>query len=126
MKQARGESSSSILHLDSSSHAQNPCDETDFNSFRFYSIEVKEQIYWGEPAIVIFITDQSKKTILTIKNKKLEEAQFIARQTENFTATVSHEMKTPIDSVLFFSNRLHAFFNVLCSLCIALPQVKQA
>mmetsp|Transcript_22843 Transcript_22843/g.30455 ORF Transcript_22843/g.30455 Transcript_22843/m.30455 type:complete len:91 (+) Transcript_22843:224-496(+) len=61
-----------------------------------------------------------------INEKLTEEKQLQARQVENFTSTVSHEMRTPIASVLFFATRLNEFFLVLCAACQAHQKVADA
>ena len=55
--------------------------------------------------MAIFIYDSSKKLRTNIVEKQSSEKTHIARQTESFTSTVSHEMRTPIGTAIFFVTR---------------------
>ena len=70
---------------------------------RFLRIKVKRQLYAGIPAIAVFISDITKKVNQLINEKHIQERQHIAKQAENFTSTVSHEMRTPLATILFFT-----------------------
>ena len=70
--------------------------------YKFLNIKVKRQSYEGKSAIVIFIHDVSKKINSKIIELQQQEKIIQARQTATFTSTLSHEMRTPLGSVLFF------------------------
>ena len=44
----------------------------------------------------------TKKTLSNINNKLYKEKDELAKQIESYSSTVSHEMRTPIASVMFF------------------------
>ena len=54
------------------------------------------------PAVAIFISDISKKIASYVNEKRAEEEREKVKQAENFTQTVSHEMRTPINNCLVF------------------------
>ena len=62
----------------------------------FVSIKVKKQVYLGEEAIAIHIRDVSKKILAKLYFLQNREKLQQAKQTESYTATVSHEMRTPL------------------------------
>ena len=59
-------------------------------------------MYLGEPALVFFIKDYTKKIKSKLLQMEMQEQVHIDRQVENFTATVSHEMRNPVATSLFF------------------------
>ena len=63
---------------------------------------MRRQIYLGSATIAIYINDQTEM-IKKKKRKVREERERAAmQQQENFTSTVSHEMRTPLATILFF------------------------
>ena len=91
-----------VFHQESSlidAHSNN-C--TFFEDKHFLSIKVKKQRYLGEQAIVIFLSDITTKMQQKIGAMQRKESMQVERQTESFTATVSHEMRTPIATSIFF------------------------
>mmetsp|Transcript_25398 Transcript_25398/g.31784 ORF Transcript_25398/g.31784 Transcript_25398/m.31784 type:complete len:85 (+) Transcript_25398:1206-1460(+) len=48
------------------------------------------------------MTDVTKKICSRIGEKRLMEEQLRAQQAESYTATLSHEMRTPLASIMFF------------------------
>jgi len=95
------------------------CEEsvTIMEHYRLVRIKVKPQLYFGKPAIVLLLKDVSKKTAARLQERFLQEKQEAARQAENFTSTVSHEMRTPLGNILFF---LKLVLNFLGSLPLSL------
>jgi len=79
----------------------------------FLKIRVKPQSYLGKPAEAIFISDCTKKVRSTILQKQKQEQANIAQQTESFTSTVSHEMRTPLGSSVFFVKQIIALLSDL-------------
>ena len=71
--------------------------------FKFLNIKIKRQTYEGKNAIVILIRDVSKKINQKLLNIKDREEKVERRQAENFSSTVSHEMRTPLGSILYFA-----------------------
>jgi len=69
---------------------------------KFLAIEVRCQSYKCKAAIAIYINDVTKKINGKVKEMHHREKQQEATQTESFTATMSHEMRTPLGTVLFF------------------------
>ena len=57
----------------------------------------------------MFFNDTSKKVVQMMNNKQLKEDMSIAMQGENYIATMNHEMRTPLASILFFLTYLLDF-----------------
>lgn len=55
----------------------------------------------AQAAIAIFFSDVSKKIKTTLREKMAAEKEQQAKTAENFTSTVSHEMRTPLGSIIF-------------------------
>ena len=55
----------------------------------------------AQAAIAIFFSDVSKKIKTTLREKIAAEKEQQAKTAENFTSTVSHEMRTPLGSIIF-------------------------
>ena len=68
----------------------------------FFKIKVKRLRYRGMPAIAIFLRDQTKKMKVSLENKKYREEKLRATQAESYSAMISHEMVTPLGSIIFF------------------------
>ena len=58
---------------------------------------------------MIFLSDVTKKIIQKIQGMQRKESLQVERQTESFTATVSHEMRTPIATSIFFITMILKF-----------------
>ena len=63
-------------------------------------------MYGGRQATVIYIINETKKIHAKFKDIKHSQKLLQAQQQQNFTSTVSHEMRTPLGSVQFFIKRL--------------------
>ena len=77
---------------------------------KFVKIRVKRQFYNGRRAIAIYIRDQTLKIKSRLHHHELEERHRTSQQAESYTSTVSHELKTPVQSVIFFFNQLKRNF----------------
>jgi len=56
----------------------------------------------GQPAIALYMSDSTVKVRAKLRKMKEQEKKQTAMQSSNFTSTVSHEMRTPISTMLFF------------------------
>ena len=65
-------------------------------------MKVKRQRYLGKPLIAIYMRDATKKVKARLQQMIHLEERANAQQTESFTQTLSHEMRTPLASTLFF------------------------
>ena len=74
----------------------------DIEDDQFLRIKVKRQYYLGKKSTVIFFSDFTKKVIGMVKEAQLRESVMQTQQAEIYTATISHEMRTPLGSALFF------------------------
>ena len=63
-------------------------------------------MYIGKPAIAIFMSDYTKKIRDKLNRLQRQEEFDSAQQSENFTSTVSHEMRTPLFSIQFFLKQI--------------------
>ena len=55
----------------------------------------------GEPAVALYMNDATGKVREKLRQLAEHEIKQTASQTESFTSTVSHEMRTPIQTMLF-------------------------
>ena len=69
---------------------------------RFYSIRVKKQNYMGASAITLYTIDETPKIRRKLNRMKYLEKKQTASQAEMFSSTVSHEMRTPLQTMIFF------------------------
>ena len=60
-------------------------------------------------ANAIFITDSSKKVFASLSLKKRKEQEARAKQAESYTAMISHEMATPLGTIIFFLNFIGSY-----------------
>ena len=77
------------------------------------SVRVNKQEYFGKPAIVVLMADTTKKIHNRLHAKHAQEKEQQAQHAENFKSTVSHEMRTPLESILFFVRQIQAFIEKL-------------
>ena len=60
----------------------------------------------GVPAVALYMKDSTIKVREKLRQMEEQEVKQTAIQSENFTSTVSHEMRTPISTMLFFLQML--------------------
>ena len=65
-------------------------------------MKVRKQNYLGSSTIAMYINDSSEWVKRKIQEKEAQEAAKAKQQQENFTSTVSHEMRTPLATTIFF------------------------
>ena len=92
----------------------------------FLGVEIKRFMFLGKISIAIFLTDASDKVRLKAMKMLLKHKKELAKQAENFTSTVSHEMQTPLGSILFFIGQLEKIIDSLAAHCFNshLPQTE--
>lgn len=73
---------------------------------KFVAFRVNKINHNNENVVGVFIRDLTRKIKSKIDRKEQEESQQSANQAESYSATLSHEMKTPIASVTFFLKRI--------------------
>ena len=73
---------------------------------RYMTMRFKKQAYVGKSAIALYVTDHTKIMRRKLARMRLQEEEQLEQQTENFSSTVSHEMRTPILSIIFFVKQL--------------------
>ena len=73
-------------------------------------MRVKKQTYLGVPAIALHMNDATTKVVNKLLRMQEHEKEQARIQAESFTSTVSHEMRTPIETMLFMMNMLISFF----------------
>ena len=66
------------------------------------SIKVQQQEYMAVPTIAVYISDKTNKVNENLMRVKHREQQLRSKTSESYTATISHEMRTPLDTILFF------------------------
>ena len=69
-------------------------------------MQVKRQFYGGRPALALYIRDKTKRVREKLYRMKRQEEYQLAQQIESFTSTISHELRTPIVTILFFLQRV--------------------
>ena len=75
---------------------------------QFLSIKVKKQNYLGRPSTSLYIRDVTKKIMDKIEQIVHQEERVKSQQSETFTSSVSHEMRTPLNSTIFFLKQIMA------------------
>ena len=75
-------------------------------SHQFVKIKIKQQIYSGEPVLVVFISDLTNKVYNEMKNKKENEEKTELHIAQSQSSTVSHELATPLSSIIYFVKTL--------------------
>ena len=65
-------------------------------------MKVKRQAYNGRPAIALIFNDYTDKLRQKLLRQKHQEEIQDARNSETFSSTISHEMRTPIGQCIFF------------------------
>ena len=65
-------------------------------------MRIKNLNYCGKEAISIYIRDRTQAVKEKLYSMKEQEKIQSTIQTENYTSTISHEMRTPILSIIFF------------------------
>ena len=68
----------------------------------YFKIKVKQQTYLGKPALAIYLSDYTDKIKDKLNNLIRQELNDKAQTSESFGSTVSHEMRTPLSSIIFF------------------------
>lgn len=81
------------------------------SQMKFVAIKVKKQNYCGKPAIVVQASDVSEKLHQKIIQLQRKELHAKTKQTEFYLATVSHEMRTPLLSVIFLLKQVISILN---------------
>ena len=66
------------------------------------SIRVKPQPYVGESRVALFINDRTNKVSNKLHQMRKQETFLSAQQAEGYTATLSHELKAPLSTLVFF------------------------
>ena len=63
-------------------------------------------MYLGRPAIAIYFRDKTKRIYAKLHKMRRQEEKQILQQSESFTSTISHEMRTPILTIIFFVKQI--------------------
>ena len=64
----------------------------------------------SKPAVAVYINDITKMISEKLIKMEYLEHQQEKLQAQNFTSTISHEMQTPIETMIFFLNQVIGFF----------------
>ena len=73
-------------------------------------MRVKKQTYLGVPAIALHMNDATTKVVNKLHRMLEQEKEQARILAESFTSTVSHEMRNPIQTMLFLMQMLITFF----------------
>ena len=76
---------------------------------RFVRLNINSFEFDGKAAFAIFISDVTRKTARKVNELDIIQKHQINQMAENLTSTVSHEMQTPLSSILFFIAQLEIF-----------------
>ena len=69
---------------------------------KFMSIKVRQQEYMAVPTIAVYMSDKTNEVKENLMRVKHREQQLRSKTSESYTATISHEMRTPLETILFF------------------------
>ena len=59
-------------------------------------------MYLGKPATAIYLNNYTKKIKEKLYRMKEQETAQRDQQAESYTSTLSHEMRTPLFTIIFF------------------------
>lgn len=76
-------------------------------------MQVKKQIYLGKKTLAIYLNSSTKKIRERILRMKEQEQFMNETQTQNFSSTLSHEMRTPLYTIIFFLEQIIQLFGKL-------------
>ena len=68
---------------------------------RFFAIKVKKQNYLGQQAFAIYLSDYTKKLQAKLLSLQEGERKRYEMTASTYTSTVTHELRTPLLSVVF-------------------------
>ena len=77
---------------------------------RFVAFKVKKTSYNGKKATAVYMRDCTRKIKSKIDKLERQEIYHTNQQTQSYSATVCHELRTPLGSVLFFLKLLQTLF----------------
>ena len=72
----------------------------------YYKLRVKAQTYIGRPVVAVYVQNRTKKVKEKLYNLLRREEVHSKQQAENFTSVITHEMRTPILTIIFFLQRV--------------------
>ena len=78
------------------------CNENLTLENKFMSIKVQQQEYMAVPTIAVYMSDKTNEVNENLMRVKHREQQLRSKTSESYTATISHEMRTPLETMLFF------------------------
>ena len=69
---------------------------------KFISLKVRQIEYMAVPSIAVYMSDKTNEVKESLMRVKHQEQQLRSKTSESYTATISHEMRTPLETILFF------------------------
>ena len=67
----------------------------------------------GRPSVALYIQDTTKRVEKQLMQMKEYEEKQVLRQAETLTSMVSHELQTPILTIIFFIRQILAILNMM-------------
>ena len=74
--------------------------------YQFIEMQVKKQMYMGKPVIALYMRDKTQRVYEQLLTMKRNEEIQTQTQVESFTSTISHEMNTPILTLIIFIKQM--------------------
>lgn len=69
---------------------------------QYVMLQIRKQVHASKPAFVVYMRDKTESVRKKLLQMQRLDTRTVARQTEQFTSTVSHEMRAPIQTIMFF------------------------
>ena len=76
-------------------------------------MQIKRQVYVGKPVIALYIRDKTEHVHEKLLMMQFKEESQMKQQAESFTSTISHEMRTPILTIIFFLQQIMDMLNTI-------------
>ena len=73
---------------------------------RFVTIKIDRQIYLGKAVFVILIREVTWQIQVNLLSLQRQEQYLKQQQAENFTSMISHEMRAPLLSMIYFLEQI--------------------
>ena len=93
---------SEVSEQEETSYSREAQIQSKFMKTKFASIKIKLQPYKGKQTIALIFDDKTNKIREKFLREQRREEYIKNRQSESYTATLSHEMRTPIMNIIFF------------------------
>ena len=72
----------------------------------YATIKVRRKVYKNKPSVVVYFNDVTKKMRDKLRQIKQQECALAISYAESYKATLSHEMRTPVESCVLLLGQI--------------------